>query len=578
MAKGDHILAKKSVAIVSCILFPLLSALSVQKAETIFVHGRIATLDASERIAEAMATAGGKIIRVGTDKEVIAHVGPSTKIVDLGGRMVLPGLIESHVHSIGAARAALSGEYKELHSIGEIQDWIRQRASSVPEGTWIEVPRNEITRLDERRFPTPAELDAAAIRHPVLYVSVTKSVLNTAGWLALGVTNKNNTVVGGDVVFEGGKPVLMRGGQAALRKVMPPTQEPTPDALRAKLIELYRIYNSVGITTIFERATDRTGFDLFRELARDGTLTTRVRGTFRFRAKDAAGVQAYVKKLGLALGEGDDMVRAAGLKITVDGGIHWGTAWLSEPFGPRRTEFYRNTDPAYSGENFYTPEQMREIFGAANRLGWPMSVHVTGDGGAMAVLNAVDAVAAEQPSILQRRFTLLHCYFPDAAMVALAKKLNAGVDTQGYLYFRDADFISKIYGEEWAGRFIGLGDWVKGGVKVATNSDHMIGLDPDHAMNSFNPFLMLHIAVSRKNDRGQIHGPHQKLNRLDALRAMTLWAAWLSFDDHRLGSLEAGKLADFVVIDRDYLACPEEEIPGIKPIQTFVGGKMVWSR
>ena len=97
-------------------------------------------------------------------------------------------------------------------------------------------------------------------------------------------------------------------------------------------------------------------------------------------------------------------------------------------------------------------------------------------------------------------------------------------------------------------------------------------------MNSFNPFLMLYIAVSRKNDQGQIHGAHQKLSRLDALRAMTLWAAWLSFDETRLGTLEAGKLADFVVIDRDYLTCPEDEIRQIKPLRTVLGGRTVWAQ
>lgn len=557
-------------------LLSLACALSDQRAETIFIHGRVVTLDAGERIAEAMAVADGKLISVGSDKEVMAIAGPTTKIVDLEGRMVLPGMIETHVHSIGAARAALVSEYEELRGIAEIQDWIRRRAASLPEGSWIEVPRNEITRLAERRFPTPAELDEATVKHPVLYVSVTKSVLNSPGWLALGVTNQNCTVAGGDVVFENGRPMLMRGGQAALRKIMPAAPQASPEVLRSKLMELFRIYNSVGITTVFERAVDRAGFDMFRELAKGGTLTARVRGTFRFSAKKAAGVEEYVRKLGLRPMEGDDMVRAAGLKITVDGGIHWGTAWLSEPHGERRAKFYRNTDPSYTGEHYYGPDEMREIFAAANKLGWPMSVHVTGDGGAMAALNAVAAVAESQPSILERRFTLLHCYFPDAAMASLAKKLNAGVDTQGYLYFRDAGFISSVYGKDWAERFIGLGEWIRHGVPVATNSDHMIGFNPDHAMNSFNPFLMLYIAVSRKDDHGQIYGTHQKLSRLDALRAVTLWGAWLSFDDHLLGSLQAGKLADFVVIDRDYLTCPEDEIRQIKPLRTVLGGRTVW--
>lgn len=547
-------------------------------AGTVYLNGKIVTLDPGERIVEAMAVADGKIVAVGHNEEVKIGAGPGAEIIDLGGSMVLPGLIESHCHSIGAARAELAGPYQEFYSIADVQEWIRKKASQVPAGTWIEVPRNEITRLKEQRFPTPAELDAATTQHPVLFVSVTKSVLNTPGWKAIGVGDEKSKVADGEVVFENGRPVLLRGGQAWIRSRMPFQSAPSPEALRVKLKQLHRIYNSVGITTIFERATDRAGFDLFADLSTKLELTTRVRGTFRFAAKDGAGVDAYVKTLGLTPGQGDDMVRATCLKITVDGGIHWGTTWLSEPHGEKRTAFYRNTDPNFQGTQSYTPNQMRDIFGAANKLGWPVSAHVTGDGGAMAVLRAVEEVAKEQPDMKDRRFNLIHCYFPTEEMVALAKQVNAGVDTQSYLYYRDADFISKIYGESWAERFIGLNAWVKGGVPVAINSDHMIGFDPDHAMNSFNPFLMMWIAVCRKDDQGNNHGVHQKLSRLDALRAVTLWPAWLSFDETKLGSLEKGKLADFIVIDRDYLACPENEIRDIKPLQTVVGGRTVFVR
>ena len=563
-----------------CRFLPLLVAggLAAQSPDTVFLHGRVLTLDAQERVVEALAVRDGRLLAVGSDADIEKLAGPQTEVVDLQGRMVLPGLIETHCHSVSASRAALTSEYRELSSIAEVQDWIRRRAASVPEGSWIEVPRNEITRLRERRFPTPEELDAATTRHPVLFVSVTKSVLNSAGWRALGVTREGDSVSGGEVIYENGKPVLMRDGQAALRAIMPQPQAPSPAALRAKLRELLQVYNSQGLTSIFERATDRAGFDLFRDLAAKGELTARMRGTFRFNVKNAAGVEKYLSALGVKAGEGDDWVRATCLKITVDGGIHWGTTWLSEPHGEKRTAFYRNTDPAYMGSHSYSEEEMREVFGAANRHGWPISAHVTGDGGAMAVLRAVEAVAAEQPSMLERRFNLIHCYFPDAAMVALAKKVNAGVDTQGYLYYRDADFIADVYGPSWAERFIGLGEWVRGGVPVGLNSDHMIGFDPDHAMNSFNPFLMLWLAVARQDDRGNVHGAHQKISRLDALRTLTTWAAWLSFDEDRLGSLEPGKLADFVVIDRDYLACPEAEIRDIRALRTVVGGRTVWQR
>jgi len=554
--------------------FLLLSTVA-RAAPTLYLNGRIVTMDDKERVVEAMAVEDGRIIATGRNDEIKALGGSA---VDLGGKMVLPGLIETHCHSIGAARAMFGGEYQELYDIPGIQAWIKARAAKQPPGTWIEVPRNEITRLKERRFPTPEELDAATTRHPVLFVSVTKSVLNSAGWKLLGVTDADSKVAGGEVILENGRPVLMRGGQAAVRALMSQPPVPPPDELRAKLKELHGIYNSVGITSIFERATDRAGFDLFRDLHAKNELTTRVRATFRFSAMDAAGVESYVQKLGLKPGEGDDMVRATCLKITVDGGIHWGTTWLSEPYGAKRAAFYHNTDPGYEGEHYYTPAQLRAVYAAADKLGWPMSSHVTGDGGAMEVLRAVEDVSRRQPGIIGRRFNLIHCYFPSDEMTALAKRLNVGVDTQSYLYFRDADFISKIYGENWAERFLGLNSWVKAGVPVAINSDHMIGFDPDHAMNSFNPFLMLHIAVSRKDDQGHVHGAHQKLSRLDALRTVTTWAAWLGFDEKQLGSLEKGWLADFIVIDRDYLNCPEDEIKAIKPLRTFVGGRMVYER
>ena len=183
--------------------------------------------------------------------------------------------------------------------------------------------------------------------------------------------------------------------------------------------------------------------------------------------------------------QGDDWIKAGPLKITIDGGIHWGTTRLSEAYGPKRIAFYRLTDP---------------------------------------------------------------------------------------------DTLAQVYGPEWASRFIGLGDWVRGGVPVAVNSDHMIGLDPNHAMNSFNPLLMLSIAVTRKTLDGNVHGSQQALSRVDALRTVTQWPARLSFDEAKLGTLEVGKLADLVVLDHDFLTCPDSEIAGLTVAQTIVAGRTVFRK
>jgi predicted amidohydrolase YtcJ len=561
-------------------------ALADEPADLVLLGGKIVTLDRQESVFSSLAVRGGRIIAAGTDAEIKPLiVQGKTEVIMLAGRMVLPGFIESHCHAVGVAKGTLEQTYVEIGSIPQLQEWIREQARTLQgeksaAGKWIEVPRNEITRFKERRFPTPAELDAACTTHPVLYNSVSdKWVLNTRGFEELGLLDPNSKIEGGEVLRdEAGRPLLIRGGTAAVRKKMPPRVEPTRDATLAALTKLLKVYNEVGITSIYERATDPASLGLYRELREQGKLTTRVTGTFRFSARTVADVEKYVAGLGLKPGEGDEWIKPGPLKITVDGGIHWGTTRLSEPYGVKRIAFYRLTDPEYRGEQFYSMDQMENLFETAHKLGWQMSCHVTGDEGTLRVLEALGKVAAKHPDIRKRRFTLIHAYFPSPEIIRQCRDLGVCVDTQGYLYYKDADTLAEIYGPAWAERFIGLGDWVRGGVPVAVNADHMIGTDPNHAMNSFNPFLMMSIGVTRKTQSGSIHGKQQALSRLDALRTVTTWPAYLAFDESKLGTLEVGKLADLVILGGDYLKCPDAEIAGLTVERTIVGGLTVFQK
>lgn len=553
---------------------------AAESAELVILGGKVVTLDPQQRVAEALAVREGKVLKVGAKSEIEPLIGPQTEVIQLAGQTVVPGFIESHCHAVGVARGSLEQTYAEISSIAELQDWIRQAAKDLPAGRWIEVPRNEITRFRERRFPTIEELDAACTTHPVLYNSVSnKYALNTLGYKQLGVLQPDTEIDGGEVLRDAtGRPILIRGATAAIRQHLPARPEFSRDEVREALSKVLRQYNAVGITSIFERATDPQNLAFFRELHQAGRLTTRVTGTFRFSSKSAEGVEKYVAGLGLQPGAGDDWIKAGPLKITVDGGIHWGTTRLSEPYGLRRTAFYRLSDPEYRGEQYYTVAEMTTIFSTANRLGWQMSCHVSGDEGTLRVLEALEQAAVAEPSISQRRFTLIHTYFPSPEIITKCRALGVGIDTQGYLYYKDADTLSIVYGPHWAERFIGLGDWVRGGIPVALNADHMIGLDPNHAMNSFNPLLMISIAATRKTIDGNVHGPQQQLSRIDALRTVTQWPAWLSFDEKKLGTLEAGKLADLAVLDRDLLNCPADELAQIQVERTIVGGKTVFLR
>jgi len=545
-------------------------------ADLVLLNGKIVCLDAAETQCTALAVRGGRIAALGSEKTVAPYVGPETKTIRLEGKTVTPGFIEAHVHALGAARTSLGLPYTELGSIAEIQAWIRDRAKETPPGAWIMVIRNDITRLAERRHPTPAELDAACTTHPVAFEAARRWVLNTRGFAAAGLDGDSPGVRGATILRdESGKPRMIAGADAHLRGLIGsprPTDEQTLDAFG----RLVQIYNSVGITSIYERALDRNGHRLFRTFL-DRRPNVRVTFTLRGSMRSADDVRRFVSEMGFKPREGDEWLRAGPLKFFVDGGIHWGNTHLREPYGPRRAAFYVREDPNYQGALHCTVDQMREVFSPGHRLGWQMCVHVTGDAGMDRVLDALEAADRELP-VAGRRFTLCHAYFPDEQIAARCRRLGVCVDTQPWLYYKDSEAIAEIYGPAWAERLIGLGQWLREGVRVGINSDHMIGLDPDRAMNAFNPALSLWIAVRRVNQQGRTYGPRQRISRLAALRMITSDAAWLGFNEDQVGSLEVGKCADLVVLDRDLLVCPEDDLRGIKVLTTIVGGRIVYQR
>ncbi|MFH1302344.1 MAG: amidohydrolase [Planctomycetota bacterium] len=560
---------------VALVLCSMVSVLSAETATTIFKNGKVITLDDQSRIVEAIALRDGKILAVGSDADMQPYQGDQTKVISLEGKTVIPGLIESHVHALRAARGELIQPHQELNSVSEIQAWIREKVKEVPKGRWITVPRTDITRLKERRHPTPAELDVACATHPVHMNIARKDVLNTLGFELLGIKSDKDTLAGARIIFDdNGKPLMMEGGGGAIQKLIP-KQTVSPEATREALKKLHAIYNSVGITSILERGSGVEEYREYELLKEQKELTVRMTMTIRQQVRSAAAVEAFTKKLGLITGDGDDWVRVGPLKISVDGGIHWGNTRLSEPYGEKRRQFYVLQDADYRGDLAYSRELMEQVFEAGQKLGWQMCCHATGDGSVNEILTALENVNQRLP-VKDRRFCITHAYFPTQESVERSKALGVCYDTQTYLFYRDADAINQIYGPAWINRFMGLKTFVDGGVPIAINSDHMNGFDPDHSMNAFNPFLALYIAVSRRDIDGNVFGAHQKLTREQALRCMTIDAAYISFEEKVKGTLEPGKLADLVVLDRDYLTCPENEIRQIKPLLTVVDGQIVF--
>ncbi|MDO8539085.1 MAG: amidohydrolase [Opitutaceae bacterium] len=561
----------------------LTDSAALAAADLVVTNGRVLTLDGSSRRATAVAIKDGVFVAVGTDAEVRAQVGPQTRTIDAKGRTVIPGLIESHVHATGAARGEARQPFRQLHSIREIQDWVRAKAKPLPAGTWIQLPRVDVTRIRERRIPSRADLDAAAPDHPAVftwqYANKTVQILNSRALAAAQITSETKPAGNGKIhLGSDGQPTgVIENSGALLTKFVSGPSIPE-EKYHASLAELLRRYTEIGITSIGDRNSNLDGFRTYEKLRDAGRLPVRVTVTIGLSTDGSVeGTEKAIQKLPFKTGDGDDWVRVGPLKVGVDGGALYGTAYLREPYGPAAFSLYGISDPNYRGDLRISPDKLKNIIRTGHKMGWQMSSHVTGDAGVDAVLDAVEASNEDSP-VAPRRYNLIHAYFANDEAARRAARLGAIVDTQPAWFYKDGDALLDALGKKRMESFIGLQTWRKAGVKVALNADHMQGFDPDTSLNPYNPFLAMQTAITRKTEGGKVIGPGQRVSREEALRMFTIDAAWISFDEKRKGSIEPGKFGDLAILTGDFMTQPEARLNELRAQTTIVGGKVVYER
>lgn len=548
----------------------------------VFHNGKIVTVDPQFRTVEAMAIRDGRVLAVGTNADIVRLAGGGTEQVDLGGRTVLPGLIDSHVHAPGASMYEFEQPVPDMGSIGDVLAYFRARAEKTEPGRWITLSQVFITRLREQRYPTRDELDKAAPRHPAVFRTGPDASLNSMALSMSGIDAAFRVPDGEPCRVERdrrGRPtgILRNCGRYIRAGAGGPS--PTDADRLGRLKALLADYNAVGITSIVDANADRRGLELYRALLEQGALTCR---TFLAWGVDAQApfdqIEASIREAASdPLHQYNDMLWLRGVKAFMDGGMLTGSAYMREPWGV--SEIYAIDDPQYRGVRFIEPDKLYRIAKLALANDLQFTAHSQGDAAVDAMVEAYERIDRDDFPVRDRRPSITHASFMSREAIAKMQALGVVANLQPAWLYLDGTTLRQHFGLERLAYFHPYRTLFEQGVMVGGGSDHMQKIGSLRSINPYNPFLGMWTTLVRqpRGSEAPLH-PEQNLTREQAIRLYTINNAFLTFEETRKGSLEPGKLADFIVLDRDILSCPVDEVKDIQVEATYLGGARVYAR
>ncbi|WP_182865404.1 amidohydrolase [Rhodopirellula sp. JC639] len=553
----------------------------VPAADLVLRGGKIVTVDPQFRIVQAMAVHEGRVVALGTDEQIASQIDEQTQIVDLGGRMVLPGLIDSHVHPTGASQYEADHEIPPMETIDDVLNYVRGRAAVVPKGEWIVLQQVFITRLREQRFPTRAELDSVAPDHPVWFRTGPDGSANSLALSENGIDKAFAAKYPDQVAVDPstGAPTGVIRRSSSILKTRPDKSRKSlsQDERDDRLVELLKDYNRWGITGIIDRNCSDSARAQYARLLQSDRLTTRVR------LSRSLSPNAELSQIDQRLDEiasdplfkqPDPRLAVIGVKVFEDGGMLTGSAYFTRPWGT--STIYGIVDPRYRGMQFIDDDRLEQLVRMCASHGLAFTAHCQGDAAVEALVEAYGRVDHDIP-IAPTRSSITHSSFMSPRAIAGAAKLGVGVDLQPAWLYLDARTLVAQFGSERLTHFVPLRSLLEAGVVAGGGSDHMQKIGSLRSVNPYNPFLGMWVAVTRTarwHDE-PIHR-EQALTREQMIRFYTINNAWLMRAEDEIGSLEVGKRADIVVIDRDLLTCSDDEIRDTLVESTWLDGRPVY--
>jgi predicted amidohydrolase YtcJ len=541
----------------------------VRNEETGFFNGKIVTLDSNDTIAKAVMIKNGRILCVGSDEEVRRAASETATKMDLKGKTMLPGFIDSHCHLAKAARSYahyLDGRCPPNKSISDILERIEKRTKEIPKDQWVIVHGSFFgyKKLKEKRYPTKEELDSVAPKHPVLIINSRHSfILNTPALKIKNITKDSQGVAKG--IIERNKITGEPTGVCVECPEIFPDLEFDLEQLKQELkVVMREKWVNQGFTSA-SSFTDNLELRAHQELLQDGSLPLRIQAMIFDNQKKADALENVIR-LGIVTGLGNDWLKIGGIKIFLDGAFLGLSAATHQPY-------LNLSDHNYCGVLLMQPEILNQLVLKAHNAGNQICLHAMGDKAQDMALDAYEAAFKKNPRPHRHRIEHFGVDMGSSEQRRRARELNILPNiTIGFLYGY-GDFIEYYLGPDRRDQSFALRSIIDAGLMPANSSDET-GSD----WLTLDPFFCIWCAVTRQTYFGNRFVPEQAISVKEALRLWTINAAYSGFEEGVKGSIEPGKFADLIVLSHDILTIPEDQIKDIKVEKTILDGKIVYQR
>ncbi len=544
-----------------------------EAADLVLRGGKIVTVDDALGEVEALAARGDRIVAVGTDEEISAYVGPATRVIDLGGKTAVPGFIEGHGHFTSIGEALQSLDLTGVANWDEVVMMVAEAVKKSRAGDWIlgrgwhQEKWNKKPAGDVEGFPTHHAISAVSPDNPVCltHASGHACFFNAKAMELAAVDANTKNPPGGDILKDAdGQPigVFRERAQSLVKRVHQAQRRRRPQAeIEADLRRAIRLADreclSKGVTSVQDAGSSLRTIDVLKEMAENGEIGIRLWVMIReSNARLARSLEAY-----RMIGAGNHHLTVRAIKRTIDGALGPRGAWLLEPY---------EDSPHSTGHNTASIEDVTETARLAAKHGYQLCVHAIGDRANREVLDIFERTFRENPDMKDPRWRIEHALHLSAADIPRFAELGVIASMQGVHCTSDGPWVFRRLGQARAAA--GAYVWQK-----LLRSGALVTNGTDAPVEDVDPLECFHASVTRRLKDGSSFFPDQRMSRMEALRSYTINCAEAAFEADIKGSLTPGKLADIVVLSKDILTVPEEEILAAEVLYTIVGGRVVYA-